>query len=203
MISHLRPYLWFKLLNSLFFGLSTGSVFVLYAPLKPSVYSLGGIVLALGLLVVAKFYERMMNRRVFFAITLMVESVTLVMVGYFLLFSYSHMTALFIYVSYQFTFIFGGYLVRVETVALGRAKIMSFVDVAKQKGYLTGMVLAYGFYKFLEWQGIGDKQEQVYILHFGLFALQIIIISLILKAFSYKWSKNNNSNRGERSTLCF
>jgi len=68
---------------------------------------------------------------------------------------------------------------------------------------LAGMVLAYGFYKFLEWQRVSDKQEQVYILHFGLFALQIIIILLILKAFSCKWSKYNNSNRGEKSTLCF
>ncbi len=71
MISRFRPYVWYKLLNSLFFGLSTGSVFILYAPLKPSIYSLGGIVLALGLLVVAKWYERMMNRRVFFAIALL------------------------------------------------------------------------------------------------------------------------------------
>jgi len=186
MISHLRPYLWFKLLNSLFFGLSTGSVFILYSPLKPSIYSLGGIILALGLLVVAKFYTHMMKRSVFYAITLMVEMVILLMVGYFLLFSYSYMSALLIYASYQFTFIFGGYLVRAETVALGRAKAMSFVDVAKQKGYLAGMVLAYGFYKFLEWQGISDKQDQVYILHFGLFALQIIIILLILKAFTCK-----------------
>lgn len=183
MISHLRPYLWFKLLNSLFFGLSTGSVFILYSPLKPSVYSLGGIILALGLLVVAKFYTPMMNRRVFYAITLMVEAVILAMICYFLFFSYSYMSALLIYASYQFTFIFGGYLVRAETVALGRAKAMSFVDVAKQKGYLAGMVLAYGFYKFLEWQGISDKQEQVYILHFGLLGLQLIIILLIFKAF--------------------
>jgi hypothetical protein len=186
MISRLRPYLWFKLLNSLFFGLSTGSVFVLYTPLEPSVYSLGGIVLALGLLVVAKFYERMMNARVFFAITLMVECVTLVMVAGFLLFSYSYMTALFIYVSYQFTFIFGGYLVRVETVALRRSKLMGFIDVAKQKGYLAGMVLAYGFYKALAWQGIVDKQDQVYLLHFGLLGLQVCILVLVLRAFTCK-----------------
>ncbi len=186
MISRLRPYLWFKLLNSLFFGLSTGSVFVLYTPLEPSVYSLGGIVLALGLLVVAKFYERMMNARVFFAITLMVECVTLVMVAGFLLFSYSYMTALFIYASYQFTFMFGGYLVRVETVALRRSKLMGFIDVAKQKGYLVGMVLAYGFYKALEWQGIEDKQMQVHVLHFGLFALQCLILFLIIRAFTCK-----------------
>ncbi len=186
MISRLRPYLWFKLLNSLFFGLSTGSVFVLYTPLEPSVYSLGGIVLALGLLVVAKFYERMMNARVFFAITLMVECVTLVMVAGFLLFSYSYMTALFIYVSYQFTFIFGGYLVRVETVALRRSKLMGCIDVAKQKGYLAGMVLAYGFYKALAWQGIVDKQDQVYLLHFGLLGLQVCILVLVLRAFTCK-----------------
>jgi hypothetical protein len=161
-------------------------VFVLYAPLEPSVYSLGGIVLALGLLVVAKFYERMMNARVFFATTFIVEAVTLGMVLYFLLFSYSYMTALLIYASYQFTFIFGGYLVRVETVALRHSKLMSFIDVAKQKGYLAGMVLAYGFYKCLAWQGIRDKQDQVYILHFGLLALQVVILLLVYRAFTCK-----------------
>ena len=159
---------------------------MLYAPLEPSVYSLGGIALALGLLVVAKFYERMMNAHVFFAITLTVEAVTLGMVVYFLLFSYSYMTALLIYASYQFTFIFGGYLVRVETVALKRSKLMSFIDVAKQKGYLAGMVLAYGFYKCLEWQGISDKQTQVYLLHGGLLALQLAILFLVYRAFTCK-----------------
>ncbi|NLC27862.1 MAG: hypothetical protein GX780_03705 [Campylobacteraceae bacterium] len=183
MISRFRPYVWYKLLNSLFFGLSTGSVFILYTPLKPSIYSLGGIVLALGLLVVAKWYERMMNRRVFFAIALLVEYVTLAMVAYFLLFSYSYMTALLVYVAYQFTFIFGGYLLRVETLALSKSKLLSIVDVAKQKGYLLGMVMAFLFYKLLELQGMNDKQTQVYILHFGLLAIQLAIIFLIYKSF--------------------
>ena len=36
-------YKWF---NSLFLGVSIGSVFTIYEPLEPSVYSLGGIALA-------------------------------------------------------------------------------------------------------------------------------------------------------------
>ena len=81
----LRPYLWYKLFNSLFFGLAVGSVFVLYTPLEPSIFSLGGIGLALGLLVVAKVYEKMMNLLVFYRVTLFVEVLSFVIVVAFLI----------------------------------------------------------------------------------------------------------------------
>lgn len=45
---HLRFYLLYKLLNALFLGCSLGSVFIIYAPLNPKIYSIGGITLALG-----------------------------------------------------------------------------------------------------------------------------------------------------------
>jgi len=40
-------FLWYKLLNSSFTGLSVGILFTIYQPLTdPSIYSLGGIALA-------------------------------------------------------------------------------------------------------------------------------------------------------------
>jgi len=115
---------------------------------------LGGIVLAVGMLVVAKFYEKMMHLLVFYRITLLVELIALGIVLSFLLFKYHYANALFIYASYQVTFMFGGYLMRVETLVLKKTALLSFADVVKQKGYLLGMVLSYGFYKLLDYVAI-------------------------------------------------
>lgn len=180
---NLRAYIWYKFLNSLFFGFSVGSIFVLYTPLQPSVYSLGGVILAVGLLVVAKLYDRMMHLKAFFYITLFVELIVLAFVLFFLLVNFNYMSALVVYIGYQLTFLFGNYLVRMETLALHKTVLLSFVDVAKQKGYLFGMVLSFTFYKVLESLHVEDKQMQVYDLHVGLLILQIVIIVLVLKAF--------------------
>ncbi len=51
------------------FGVSVGSIFILYTPLQPSIYSLGGIILALGMLFVAKWYDFLMNLKAFFYAT--------------------------------------------------------------------------------------------------------------------------------------
>jgi hypothetical protein len=180
---NLRPYLWYKLLNSLFFGLAVGSVFVLYTPLEPSIFSLGGIGLAVGLLIVAKVYEKMMNLLVFYRITLLVEFLTLFIIVIFLIFQYSYINVLMIYMTYQLTFVFGNYLVRVETLALQRTTLLSFADVVKQQGYLAGMVISYLFYKIVEFFGIENKETQVYFLHSLLLVVQIVIIYCVLKAF--------------------
>lgn len=180
---HLRFYLWYKFLNSLFFGLAVGSVFVLYTPLEPSVFSLGGIGLAIGLLVVAKKYEKMMNLFVFFAVTLGVEVIALLIVFSVLWFNISYANALFIYIAYQVTFIFGNYLMRMETLVLKKTVLLSFADVMKQKGYLLGMVASYLFYKAIGFLGIIEKQTQVYFLHVGLLCIQLLILFLIFKAF--------------------
>ena len=180
---NLRAYIWYKLLNSTFLGVSVGSIFVLYTPLEPSIYSLGGIALALGMLFIAKWYDHLMNLKAFFYITIFVESVVLLFVGSFLLFGYSYVIAMSIYIGYQVTFTFGGYLVRMETLALKKTDILSFTDVAKQKGYLFGMVISYGFYKLLEYLQVADKKIQVYDLHVGLLLLQIAIIYFVFKAF--------------------
>jgi len=180
---NLRVYIWYKFLNSMFLGVSVGSIFVLYTPLEPSVYSLGGIALALGMLFMAKWYDVMMNLKVFFRVTVLVESIVLAFVCLFLYFHYSYMIALGVYIGYQVTFMFGNYLVRMETIALKKITALSIADVAKQKGYLLGMIVSYLFYKVLEYIGIDDKKIQVYDLHVGLLLLQICIIILVIKAF--------------------
>ena len=180
---HLRDYIWYKFFNSLFFGVSVGSTFVLYTPLKPSIYSLGGIVLALSMLFIAKWYDYLMNLKAFFYATVFVETIVLIFVSTFLLLGYSYMIAVSIYIGYQLTFTFGSYLVRMETIALKKTVILSFTDVAKQKGYLFGMVMSYGFYKLLEYLHVSDKKIQVYDLHVGLFVLQIVILYFVFRAF--------------------
>ncbi len=179
-----RAFISYKFFNSLFTGLSIGTIFTIYTPLQPSIYSMGGIALALAMLVIAKFYTKIMNRRYFFRISLAVEMVMAALVLYFLLFSYSYATALTVYLGYQFTFAFGAYLVRAETILFRRSRILTFLDVTKQKGYLTGMVLAYLFYKGLElFFAVTENSTQVYDLHFLLIAVEAVTVFYLLQAF--------------------
>ena len=179
-----KEYLKYKFLNSLFLGLSVGSIFILYTPLMPSIYSVGGVLLALGMLVVAKFYYKILNIHYFYKISLFIELILLSVLVYFLLFSYSYTTALIIYIGYQITFVFGSYLVRAETLFLKKTKFLEYVDVAKQKGYLLGMVFSYFFYTFLEkFFEIHDKQVQVYNIHFLLVCVEVMIIYYLTHSF--------------------
>ena len=91
--------------------------------------------------------------------------------------------ALFIYASYQLTFIFGGYLMRVETLAIKKAKTLGIVDVIKQKGYIIGLFNAFCLYKFCELANISQKEEQVYWLHVELVFVEIIVVYLIYRSF--------------------
>ena len=183
-INH-RAFISYKFFNSLFTGISVGSIFIIYTPLAPSVYSLGGIVLATLMLIVATFYAKILNNHYFFRISLFVEIILLVMVVYFLLFSYSYQTALMIYIGYQLSFVFGSYLVRAETLALKKDKILTFVDVAKQAGYLIVLAISLLFYKVLEYLfDIIDNQLQVYNLHYLLVVVEVLIIYLLVKSFS-------------------
>ena len=180
-----RAFISYKFFNSLFTGISIGSIFIIYNPLTPSIYSLGGIFLAALMLFVAILYEKILNNHYFFRISLLVELALLFIVVYFLLFSYSYQTALLIYIGYQFTFVFGSYLVRAETLAIKKEKILTFIDVAKQAGYLIGMGVSYIFYKILEYRfDIKDNQTQVYNIHFLLVVIELVIIFLLVKAFS-------------------
>ena len=178
--------LWFiryKFFNSLFLGLSVGAIFTLYAPLEPSVYSLGGVLLAMGMLIVARFYHYILNAEWFFRITLFVELVLLLSMIYFMFASYSYQTALLLYIGYQVTFAFGNYLIRAETLLLQTDVLLTKLDTVKQLGYLVGMGMAYIFYKILTYYGIKSPQDQVYDLHFLLIAVELVVIVLIFKSF--------------------
>jgi len=180
----IRKFLWYKFLNSLFLGLSIGSIFTLYTPLNPSIYSMGGVFLALGMLLIAKQYRKILNIDSFYKISLLVEFVLLLGILYFLVFSYSYTTALVVYVGYQVTFVFGSYLVRAETLFLKYKKAIELVDVVKQKGYLVGMLLSYGFYQILEhFFEITDNQIQVYFIHYLLIVSQVLIIWMLFASF--------------------
>jgi len=173
----------YKFFNSLFLGLSVGAIFTLYAPLEPSVYSLGGVVLALGMLLVARLYHHILNARWFFMISLGVETLLLLAMLYFLIFPYTYQTALIIYIGYQITFVFGSYLVRVETLLLEKDTLLTQLDTAKQLGYLLGMGASYLFYKLLSFYSISENQTQVYYLHFLLIVIEVLVIGLIFKSF--------------------
>ena len=179
-----RNFFRYKFFNSLFLGTSIGSVFTIYAPLDPSVYSIGGIVLAASMLIVATFYSRILNINYFYKISLFVELVILSVIVAFLLLSFNYQIALFVYIGYQITFMFGSYLIRGETLLLKKDRLLTLVDVAKQFGYLIGLGLSFLFYKFIEYQfQIIDNQTQVFYIHYLLLIIEIIVIIFLVKSF--------------------
>ena len=179
-----RNFFRYKFFNSLFLGTSIGSVFTIYAPLDPSVYSIGGIVLAASMLIVATLYSRILNINYFYKISLFVELVILSVIVAFLLLSFNYQIALFIYIGYQITFMFGSYLIRGETLLLKKDRLLTLVDVAKQLGYLIGLALSFLFYKFIEYQfQIIDNQTQVFYIHYLLLIIEIIVIIFLVKSF--------------------
>ena len=176
-------FIHYKFANSLFLGLSVGAIFTIYAPLDPSIYSLGGVLLAIAMLIVARLYHRIMTISWFFRISILVEGVLLVAILYFLIFPYTYRTALLVYIGYQITFIFGSYLVRAETLLLPSDTLLTKLDTAKQLGYLIGMALSYIFYKVVAYFGIESNQDKVYDLHYLLLINEIAVIWLILLSF--------------------
>ena len=173
----------YKFVNSLFLGLSVGVIFTLYAPLEPSIYSLGGVILAMGMLLVARLYHHILNAVWFFRISVLVELVLLAAMLYFLYASYTYQTALLLYIGYQVTFVFGSYLIRAETLLLHTDTLLTQLDTAKQLGYLSGMGISYLVYKLFTHYGIDNAQEQVYDLHFLLIGIEMLVIVLIWKSF--------------------
>lgn len=178
-----RPYLHYKFLNSLFTGLLGGAVFTIYGSLSPSTFSLGGIILALGLMALAYGYHRLMTLEYFRSFSLTAELVMLFMIGFFILFPTYQLTALIVYSAYQLSFMFGGYLVRAETHFARHARIMGWIDIVKQQGYLTGLLLSYIFYKLIEYYGITNAHRQVYWLHLPLFFLEIMVVVFLMRGF--------------------
>ena len=181
-------FLWYKLLNSSFTGLSVGIIFTIYKPLEdPSIYSIGGIVLACAMLIIAKFYEKLLNIRKFFQISMGVELVILITLLVFMSLQYTVTSALLVYMGYQFTFIFGGYLVRAETLVAQDKELLGKIDVNKQLGYLLGLGASFLFYKTLEYGfDVSEAKTQISILHYFLVGLQSVIILVLANSFTWK-----------------
>ena len=180
-----KNFLIYKLLNSSFTGLSVGILFTIYEPLDPEIYSVGGMLLAGAMLIIAKFYERLLNIKSFFAVSMLVETVMLLTIITLLILKYSITSALLIYSGYQLTFIFGGYLVRAETLVAHKKELLSSIDVNKQVGYLLGLGASFLYYKLMDLGlEITDKKVQIEILHYLLILLQSAILLIVF--FSFK-----------------
>ena len=54
-------YLKYKFFNSLFLGVSVGSYITIYSPLDIKTFSIGGIFLAVAMIVIAKYYNKIIN----------------------------------------------------------------------------------------------------------------------------------------------
>ena len=160
-------------------------MFVLYKALSPAVFSAGGIGLALGTLIVATQYRRILAPDWFFRLSLGVELVTLSGVVAVLLFPLELALALFIYIGYQVTFALGNYLVRCETLLMVSVEQLRKLDVAKQTDYLLGMGDAWAVYAGLEhFATIDDRVEQVVSLYWVLAVVEIMVLVALWRAFN-------------------
>ena len=174
----------YKFLNSLFMGLSIGSVFTLYAPLSPATFSAGGIGLALATLIIATQYHKLFNRDWFFRLSFLVECVILLGVIAVLWLPIDQQLAMFVYLGYQLSFAFGGYLVRYETLLIARDQDLKTLDVAKQTAYLVGMGLAWLIYQGLEsyWSVVSTNQ-QVVALYKVLVVVELAVLYTLARSF--------------------
>ena len=188
-----RRFIQYKFLNSLFLGLSVGAVFVLYTPLSPAVFSAGGFGLAIGTLVVATQYHRILAAHWFFQLSLLVEMVTLSGVVAVLAFPLELPLALFVYIGYQITFSLGNYLVRCETLLMVSVDQLRKLDVAKQAGYLLGMGAAWAIYSALaSGAHMEERTEQVVALHWVLVVVEILVILGLWRAFDRQHLRPEN-----------
>lgn len=189
---HLRFYCTYKLLNSIFLGVSLGTIFIIYAPLSPKTYSIGGISLALGAFILTLFYTKILQTKPYKRILLGLEVVPFGYILAYLLFPNTFFGAIMIYALYQITFIFGDYLGRAETLIFSRKVILSALDKHKQIGYLLGLGIAFVFYTILESFGIEQKESQVYSIHFLLLLLQCAVFLTLfysLKRKGRQWNR--------------
>lgn len=184
-------YLKYKFFNSLFLGISVGSYITIYSPLDIKTFSIGGIFLAVAMIVIAKYYNKIININYFKKISLIVEYFILISLLILLIFSFSYAISLAIYVIYQITFSFGSYLVRTETMLFNEKEIISKLDVIKQQGTLIGMGFSFVFYKLIEnYLLIDDNETQVYYVHFVLVIVQLITIVFLTNSFIVRKHQN-------------
>ena len=179
----IRSYIHYKLLSSIYAGSALGSIFVIYATLPPSLFSLGGIALAIGGWAIAMFYIRLINIGSFFIIGGVAEIMILLLTLSFVAFHDAAWISLFVYCLYQLIFLFGNYLVRAETKLLSRTALFSVFDKAKQIGYLAGLGLSFAAYQILGSLGIDSSKEQIVFLYTALALLQILVLIFYFRAF--------------------
>ena len=173
----------------MFTGLSLGTVFVIYSPLDPYIYSIGGIALAIATMAIATLYNRLIKVEYFYFISICVEIVILIIVLAVLIFSLNPTIAAIVYAGYQLTFFFGSYLVRCETLLLESKKFLSKVDILKQLGYLAGLATSYVMYKWFEYYLlVTENNVQVYLMHYGLLVNELIVILALYFSFNKKSS---------------
>ena len=174
----------YKFFNSLFLGLSIGSVFTLYAPLDPKTFSAGGIGLAVATLLIATQYHRLFSRLWFFRLSVLVEAAILSGVIAVLIMESGQSLALFVYLGYQLSFAFGSYLVRFETLLISGEEQPKTLDIAKQAAYLLGMGLAWGIYRLLETYWLVDGADaQVKALYGVLLFVEASVLFTLVKSF--------------------
>ena len=184
-------YLKYKFFNSLFLGISVGSYITIYSPLDIKTFSIGGIFLAIAMIIIAKYYHKIININYFKKISLTAEYCILISLLILLIFSYSYAISLAIYIIYQITFSFGSYLVRTETMLFNEKKIISKLDVIKQQGTLIGMGFSFVFYKLIEnYLLIDDNETQVYYVHFVLVIVQLMTIVFLTNSFVVRKHQN-------------
>ena len=177
-------FITYKFLNSLFLGVSIGSVFTLYAPLSPATFSAGGIGLAVATMLIATQYQRIFNRFWFLRISVLTELIIFVGVLAVLSLKSGHLLALIIYLGYQLAFTFGSYLVRYETLLISTETDLKSLDIAKQSAYLVGMGLAWVFYRLIEHFGeIMDADQQVYLIYYPLLLIELTVLGALIKSF--------------------
>ena len=117
----------------------------------------------------------------------MVEIMMLFTLLIFIFWELSLVSALLIYIGYQFTFTFGGYLVRAETLVASDKELLGKIDFNKQLGYLVGLGASFVFYYTLnDGFEIVDTMSQIMILHYLLIILQVLIVLFLKASFSRK-----------------
>ena len=145
------------------------------------------------MLIIARFYEKLLNINSFYYISLIVELLMLFTVITFIFLNYSLVSALLIYVGYQCTFTFGGYLVRAETLVANDKEFLGKIDFNKQLGYLFGLGASFLFYETLKYGfDIIEPKIQIVILHYFLILLQCFI-GIIKSFYQRKWVAFINS----------
>lgn len=183
----IKPYIQYKFVNSVFTGLSAGAVFVIYGILEPSIFSVGGILLAVGTFWIAKYYSSLMKLQAYYWTTLGTEIIILLAALLVLILPKSEFLALAYYSLLNLVFIFGTYLMRFESTYFRNNRVLTAIDSAKQIGQLVGLALSWLFYESLKLLtssgGTEASWDQVYKLHWIIVAVQLLTFIFCLRSF--------------------